>query len=213
MCVTSGLKLNYKYNTFFMPAQIKLDSKKFQGHFKKMSSRMARYMEHDLPRIIGTEAVNHFKKSFDDEGFTGSSLDKWKPAKRTKPSSQWYGFQYKARTRLPNNHPRRRKAKGPYKPRKPNPITNYSPAATKRRTLTGQTGDLKESIDYRRQGDKIVIYSDQPYADVHNRGGQIKVFGKKTVSLPQRQFIGDSPKLNAKITREIQRDLNRIFKK
>jgi len=87
-----------------MPTQIKLDSKKFQGHFTKMSRRMARYMEYDLPRIVGTEAVNHFKKSFDDEGFTGTGLSKWKPAKRTNPNSIWYGFQYQARTRMPNNN-------------------------------------------------------------------------------------------------------------
>ena len=34
--------------------QIKLYSKKFNDYFKKMSRRMATYMEHDLPRIVGT---------------------------------------------------------------------------------------------------------------------------------------------------------------
>ena len=196
-----------------MAKNIRLDSKQFSSHFRRISLRVGRYLDDDAPRIVGTEAVNHFKKSFDDEGFTDASLEEWKPSKRTKSNSVWYGFQYQARTRPPSNHPRRRKAKGPYRARKSNPITNYSPAATKRRTLTGQTGDLKESIEYRRRGDKVIVGSNLPYAKVHNEGETIRVFGGKSVTVPKRQFIGDSIKLTAKIKHELNKDIKRFLNK
>jgi phage gpG-like protein len=192
--------------------QIKLINKNFTGNIRRMNERMKRYMQQDAPRIIGTEAVNHFKQSFDDEGFTDKSLKKWKPAKRTQAYSEWYGFQYGARTPLPSNHPRRKGAKRAYKARKANPITNYSPAATRRKTLSGLTGNLKESITYRKAGNRVIVFSNLPYARVHNEGETAKVLGKKSVKMPKRQFMGDSQKLKDKITRELDRDINHILK-
>lgn len=43
------------------------------------------YIKHDLPLVIGVEGVNHFKQSFQDEGFTDSSLSKWKPRASKRP--------------------------------------------------------------------------------------------------------------------------------
>lgn len=40
--------------------------------------------------IIGTEAVNHFKQSFVNEGFTDKTLEKWQEVERRKPESSWY---------------------------------------------------------------------------------------------------------------------------
>jgi phage gpG-like protein len=39
------------------------------------------YVDHDIPVVIGVEAINHFKESFVNEGFTNQSLDKWAPRK------------------------------------------------------------------------------------------------------------------------------------
>ena len=196
----------------------------FLQKIKKQSNQIKRYIQRDAPRIVATEAVNHFKKSFLDGGFTDSYLVPWKPSKRTNPSSIWYGFEYGARTPTPSNHPRRTsrhvKTHGraspagrvsKYKPRKSNPITNYSPAATKRRTMSGKTGDLKDSIQYRLEPSKAIIFSDQPYAAIHNEGGKTSVFGRKTVTMPKRQFIGDSIKLNARIKYELQKDITRLL--
>jgi len=183
----------------------------FSQKIKEQEHRLKQYIERDAPRMAGIEAVNHFKKSFIDGGFTDSSLVKWKPAKRTVSNSYWYGFEYGSRVATPDNHPRRWKAKGKYKPRKANPVTNYSPAATTRKTMSGKTGDLKDSIQYRTEKGRAIIFSDQPYADIHNSGGQTKVFGRKTTTMPKRQFIGDSIKLKAKIKHEIKKDFKRIL--
>ena len=40
------------------------------------------YLKRDVKKIIGVEAVNFYKKSFRDEGFTDRSPTKWKEVKR-----------------------------------------------------------------------------------------------------------------------------------
>jgi phage gpG-like protein len=188
-----------------------LTPEQFTRHLKQQSAAIARYIQRDAPRMMGIEARKHFKQSFLDGGFTDSNLEKWKPAKRTNTGSVWYGFEYGARTRTPDGHPKRWKAKGKYKARKANPVTNYSPAATKRRTLSGRTGDLMNSLQYTVGTAKVTISSNLPYANVHNTGGRISVFGRKSATLPKRQFIGHSTKLNARLKLEINRDIKKIL--
>ncbi len=40
------------------------------------------YLKRDVKKVIGVEAVNFYKKSFRDEGFTDRSPTKWKEVKR-----------------------------------------------------------------------------------------------------------------------------------
>ncbi len=180
-------------------------------YFKKSSAALRLYASKDLPRIVGIEALNHFKKSFDNGGFTDRSLKKWTPSKRTQSSSEWYGFEYRATTRIPNAHPRRVDAKKKYKARKENPITNYSKAAIKRKTMNGYTGDLKESLYYSIEPNKVVVRSDLAYATVHNEGGSAQVFGKKSFTMPKRQFAGESETLDSIIAKIVSEDIERIL--
>ena len=184
---------------------VKFDPRKIEQNMKRLEA----YMKRDAPRIVGTEAVNHFKKSFDEQGFTDIGRTPWKAAKRTRPESPWLGFEAGARTRVPASHPRRR-GKGKYKARKANPITNYSPAATKRKTLSGRTGDLRDSIQYRIEAGFVRVFSNIPYAALHNRGGSSTVFGRKNAYMPARQFMGPSMKLNARTRQLILKDIDRI---
>lgn len=179
------------------------------GKIEQNLRRLQGYMQRDAPRIVGTEAVNHFKRSFDEQGFTDLSRIPWKASKRTRSESPWYGFEAGARTRVPASHPRRR-GKGKYKARKANPITNYSPAATKRKTLSGRTGDLHDSIQYAIEEGAVRVYSDIPYATIHNQGGISSVFGRKNTYMPARQFIGPSIKLQARTKHIILKDIDRI---
>lgn len=170
------------------------------------------FLHKQLPIIIGQESVNFFKKSFYDEGFTDISLQKWIPTKRKDPTSNWYGFQYGARTPLPFNHPRRKGSKRKYKARKINAITNYSPAATKRKTLTGMTGDLKESIQFQiLSPQKVLIFSDLSYAKIHNEGGTFQIFGKTKAIMPKRPFIGKSRVLEKKIIQIVEHQIKKIL--
>lgn len=49
--------------------------------FDKMLRNMEQF-KRDIPQQIGNMAVRHFVKSFDDQGFTDTTLVKWKEVKR-----------------------------------------------------------------------------------------------------------------------------------
>jgi phage virion morphogenesis protein len=145
------------------------------------------FIKTKVPDIIGTESVNHFRESFQDEGFTDKSLSKWKDVKRRDPSSKWYGFSANRKSRR-------------------------SEAATSRKILSGESKDLAESITYSKAPGHIIIESDKPYAEVHNDGGKAKIFGKKEFTMPARKFIGPSEDLDQKIDDKMTRELDKIFK-
>ena len=127
----------------------------------------------DIPIIIGKKAVDHFKDSFQNEGFTDKTLNPWKEVKRRQ-----------------------------------NP--KITGAKASRKILTGDTGDLGESIKYRTEPGAAVIYSDKPYAEAHNEG-TTNAGRRHNVVIPKRQFIGESEELDAEIEREIERKLGNIF--
>ncbi len=83
------------------------------------------------------------------------------------------------------------------------PKRTRHPADARRKILTGRTANLGRSIRNKVQRGLAVIYSDAPYAPYHNEG---------TPRIPQRQFIGDHPKLRRMVQNEIERRLGRIFK-
>jgi phage gpG-like protein len=154
------------------------------------------YLKEDVPVIIGTEAVNHFKNNFQEEGFDGNKWD----SRKTKRAGGTNGQK----------------------------ILTFS-------------GELSESIDFRIEGDTIVIYSDKPYAEIHNEGGiitltdkqkkffwakhkeakdagdtdmadQYKAFAlSKQLIIKQRKFMGESKELLRKIIERVKRDLNHIL--
>lgn len=103
-----------------------------------------------------------------------------------------------------------------------------------------QSGDLKESIDYKVNGQNVTIYSDSVYAKIHNEGGKIAVTEKmkkyfwamhykyknsgdldiadgfkfcalaKEITITQRQFMGPSEELDKEIEEKLFRDMNKI---
>lgn len=85
-------------------------------------------------------------------------------------------------------------------------------AAGKRKILTGPTGNLGRSIQFTPRDGSVTVYSDLPYAEAHNEGTD-NAGRNHNVRIPQRQFMGEDPKLTAaiekKITEEIYKALNK----
>ena len=79
-----------------------------------------------------------------------------------------------------------------------------------RKTLTGRTGDLGRSIKMKPAPGKVTIYSDVPYAAVHNEG--LRAGRGKGFTMPRRQFMGESRELTQKITKLIETEIGRILK-
>ena len=165
-----------------------------------------RWVERDLPRLVGKTAVNHFKRNFELEGFQNGSLAKWKEVKRRDPSSPWYGFHYKGENRKKVPYKLTKKGKRSKSQRK----LNFSQAATQWNILHN-SGELQDSLRYEPGPACVTITSDKPYAAVQNDGGMIKVFGKRSVRLPARPFVGESKELNERISRLIDDKINKLF--
>ena len=84
-----------------------------------------------------------------------------------------------------------------------NSVANRHPADTKRKILTGRTGNLRNSINYRTEPGTAIVYSDTPYGVYHNDG---------TEKLPKRQFMGENPELNKAVMDKLEDELNKIIK-
>lgn len=169
----------------------------FQKSIEK-TRKMIAYFETQVPTIMGVEAVNHFKESFTKQGFTDKGLDKWAEVER-REEGVWKGFQYGSTVPRPGK-----------KQRKKGAITNYSPAASKRQILTGQTMELQESIKWKPNGRGVTVFSDVPYAKIQNEGGAMRIFGKASGEIPKREFMGRSEVLRNKIKAIIMHDLNKM---
>lgn len=173
------------------------------GNFDKSISKINRaiaYLQNDVKTIMGVEAVNHFKKSFLDQGFTDTNLEKWQEVKRRDPASTWRGFQYGSSAPKP-------KAK-----RKSGSQTNFSPAAETRKILSGPSGQLKDGITYERTAKGVRVYASTVYSKLQNEGGPMKVFGRGGKTMPKRQFMGKSEVLRNRIRSIILKDLQNILK-
>jgi phage gpG-like protein len=177
-----------------------LDDEHIKGADKLVAilNELNQFIENDIPVIIGVEAVNHFKQSFINDGFTDTSLTKWASRKSKRTGG-----------------------------------TNSQPILTK-------SGELGDSIDYKVQGQTVLIYTDKKYAQIHNEGGKITVTPNmrkyfwaqyymakeageselmqqykamalaKEIKIEKRQFIGESAVLNSNITDKILRELTAI---
>lgn len=157
-----------------------------QEFIKKLytdSSEFRQFYDHELPDIVGNEAVSHFKDSFQDEGFTDETLEPWPEVKRRV------------------NPPR------------------VDRAAATRKILTGNTGDLGRSIEYKSEPDQVRITADtasvgssKSYAAAHNEGTTNAGRGNRT-TIPKRQFIGRSATLNRTIEDITEKRIITILRK
>lgn len=141
----------------------------------------------DIKDIMGVEAVNHFRESFDNEGFTDEILNPWKEVERRKPESPWYGHSGQT--------------------------GRFSPERTTALILTGETGELKAATRYKYIPGGVRISNEKPYAAVHQFGLPAKIYGKKLFTMPARPFIGKSKALVRKIEDKIKRQLINIIKR
>ena len=134
-----------------------------------------------VPLLAGNEAVNFTLDNFKMQGFLGATFQPW-----TTRKGGW----------------KRDKRKG--------------------RALLIDTGRLRRSIRITRiTADSVAIGSNVKYAQAHNQGASIgviqsvKSFSRSNgssvkahtrrvnIKIPRRQFIGNSPYLNARISRVI----------
>jgi len=161
-----------------------MDFNTFEQQLNAKMEEINTFVRDDVPDIIGVEAVNYFKDSFDKESFDGNP---WKDVERRNPASPWYGFSY-----LSNK--------------------NFSEARTTAKILSGETGELRNAITYIKEPGAVTVLNEKPYAAVHNYGLPAKIFGKKSFTMPKRTFMDYSEKLQENIDNKIQTEMTNILK-
>jgi len=154
-----------------------------QNVFGKLQNRMSElkiFIETKAPIIIGKEAVEYFKENFQTESWEGT---RWPEVQRRMPTINRNG----------------------------KTIKNYSKgAAQSRKILTGTTGNLGRSIQYKFTTKEVTIFSDWKYAEVHNFG--LRAGRGAGFIMPQRRFIGESDKLTNRIVAKLETHTRTILK-
>lgn len=142
------------------------------------------YVERDAPRIIAKLATDHAREAFTNQGYTDTTLQPWVEVER-------------------------RKEKNAIKGKKGKPLKKQ-PASYTRPILIGKTKELKNSIKAIANKETVEIGSDKDYAAAHNYGTNMAGRNHK-VTIPKRQFIGDSKQLKNWITRKLSADIRKIL--
>lgn len=164
-----------------------MDISEFAKIFPQKMAEITDYIEGDEMRdMFGIEAVNHFKQSFQDEGFTDETLERWDEVERRKPESPWYGHSGQT--------------------------GKFSKARTTAKILSGETRELANAISYVRTADGARVTNDKPYAAVHQFGLPAKIYGKKSFVMKPRPFFGKSVLLVNNIKDNIRRRFIEIVK-
>jgi len=102
------------------------------------------------------------------------------------------------------------KSKQPWKEVKRRMDPRVRGARATRKILSGDTGELKEAIEYEKNPGEVIITNDKPYASAHNEGTTNAGRGHHTV-IPQRKFIGHSADLDEKIEKEMISGIDKIL--
>lgn len=167
-------------------------------------------IERELPRRISKQACELFENNFRLGGFLSGGLSKWPDVKRRDKDSKWYGFEYRGQRRTSYAFARDSKTGKTYKSEQQEQL-NYSETATRRAVLTSKRNYLMGSLSPTPGKGYGAVATDAPHAQIHNEGGEFKVFGKHSTQMPKRQFMGPSPELNDKVEQEINQIFDRIF--
>lgn len=141
-------------------------------------------LQRNLPKIIGIEAVNHFKQSFRDGGFTDYHLEKWKERKKAIDSGR--GILVKTGALRKSIRVLR--------------ITNTS-------VTVGVDGNIIPYAEIHNEGGTA-----HRRAFSYKRGRRMVYVKAHGAKYPKRQFIGNSIELNRKIKRRVILEMNRFFK-
>ena len=165
-----------------------MDIKEFERSLAEKMKEVQNFIEgEDIKDILGVQAKNHFKESFENEGFKDDeTIQKWPEVKRRDPDSAWYGHSGQT--------------------------GKFSESRTIAKILTGHSGELKESISYVKIDKGVRVSSPKEYAKVHQEGLQAKIYGKKVFQMPARPFIGNSKLLKRNIEAKILREIKKLLK-
>lgn len=163
-----------------------MDISEFAQKFPEKMQQVKEFVEKDARDVMGTEAIEHFRESFTNEGFTDENLEKWPEVERRKTDSDWYGHSGQT--------------------------GKFSAARTTAKILTGETNELQNAFSYKHTETGVRVINDKAYAAVHQFGLQAYIYGKKAFTMLKRPFVGRSRVMVKKINTELKSRIIEILK-
>jgi len=173
---------------------------------KTAADQVKKLMTEDAYRIIGIEGEKHFKKSFQDEGFTDENLEKWK---ELKPAT------VKRKTKKDGNVSKILHDQGHLE----DAIdwnadygaggvvfSNDRPYAQIHNEGGTITQGSRSELFVRNRDDKNRFAKG-------TTAGKGFTFQQRAIEMPKRQFMGPSRTLEKKIVDKIAKQLDKIFKR
>lgn len=151
-------------------------------------NELEEFFDNDALDIIEVEGLNAIEESFENEGWTDTTLVKWKKRKLLDK-------QGKSKTRYRTN-----------RVGKQGTLNKYGRQTKGRAVLTGhKTGADKLRYSYKANkiNNGVEFSTDKDYAQVHNEGKD---------GMPVRKHIGESEVLDKKIKKKLDKQLDKIFK-
>lgn len=156
------------------------DFKYMMQDFNRIHAAIKDFMRDDLPDIVAVEAENHFKASFDNQGFTDVALQEWKARDvETQPEK----YSRKARERSAGRAVLIGHNSGDH---------------------------LRDSLHTQISKGRVLVIAPKVYAQIHNEGGQTgrnhaATMPKRQFMGPSRQLDG---KIKSKIDRTLNTIFN-----
>jgi phage gpG-like protein len=157
----------------------------------------------DMVTIMGVYAINHYKRSFTNGGFTDESLKRWQPRQRNRDNE--------GRAILVKTGRLKRSLvaikMGAYKVR----VQSNVPYAL----IHNEGGKIKKHGSYKKlyfdENNKLAkTRTARQRKAIHH--GTISYVEKHTITMPQRQFVGYSGILAYKIEAALRAKIREIFK-
>ena len=155
----------------------------------------------DMVETMGVYAINHYKKSFTDGGFTDLSFKAWKQRKRSRDNQ---GRAILVKTgRLKRSLVARKSGRYAVK------ITSNVPYANVHNEgLTINKKERQHTLNFNIRKDGRSRFSKAKKANFQ----QDVTIGAHSIKMPKRQFVGYSGMLSAKIELRLRNKIQRIFK-
>jgi phage gpG-like protein len=172
---------------------------KGEDELKRKIQQAMKMIENDVPEIIGVEGINHFKDSFQNEGFTDKNLEKWK-SRKTKRMSRNDQKVLSDSGELADSIEYRIEG---------NAVVFFTDKPYAQ--IHNEGGTITVTDQMRRFfWAKHYEASEAEQEDIANQWLGMAL--SETLKIEKRQFIGDSAQLFLKIDAKVIRELDKIFK-
>jgi phage gpG-like protein len=158
------------------------------------------YIQNDVPKVIGIEAVKHFKENFVNEGFDGN---KWQNRKAKQQLQRTILTGQGSGDHLADSIDYRIEG---------STIVIYTDKPYGQ--IHNEGGTITQQVTPKQRAFFWAKHKEAKEGGDTETAGQYKAMAlckQLTITVPKREFMGNSPQLNNKITNKITRDLTRLL--